>query len=439
MIPHRHSRLAILRLIVALTAGAILWIAAPTSAQQNAPENAHVVLSTADPASQAFFRPSPDSARNYDPNKLFPQGQIFPVGFYGLNLEQDNTQGLTLIGPYGRQKNIDAARKLGLKCTYTISLPMKFHDKEPLQLTADEIRRRIREQVEAVASSTEIAWWYLAPEELRYWQKNELTYLEVAADTIRQADPRRRPVWMYDPGHRDAASLAYTAKHLDICGKGMYTNYAAQALNRVWVRWTIEQEINAIELANPSAIPIAVPEMFLQPPEESLPMIRQWVRHDVYLSLITGAKGIMVFSGWRRPNFPAFDAYFQAYAECIRELNGPLNLGQVFLFGERRNDIRVRVFRGPAHVLTAHQTPVEFPSVAVLDVAYGKDRYLFLANSSNQPVRMAVQGLPQMAITADNLFDPTDKHHVRPQQWEPDLQSLEVKAFRLQPVEADGL
>jgi hypothetical protein len=240
---------------------------------------------------------------------------------------------------------------------------------------------------------------------------------------------------MYDPNHRNAAALARTVEHLDICGKGMYTNYSAQRESRVWVRWTIEQEIKAIEQANQSAIPIAVPEMFQQPPEELLPMIPKWVRHDVYLSLMTGAKGIVVFSGWRRPKFPAFDRYFQAYAECIRELNGPLNLGQVFLFGERRNDIRVRVIRGPSHAATAHKKPVEFPSVAALDVAYGKDRYLFLANSSNEPVRVEVQGLPRTPITAENLFKPNDRRLVPSGQWEPDLESLEIKAFRLVPTE----
>lgn len=273
----------------------------------------------------------------------------------------------------------------------------------------------------------------MAPEELRYWRKNEIAYLEVAADAIRQADPLKRPVWMYDPGHRDAAGLAHTVKHLDICGKGMYTNYSGQRENRVWVRWTVEQEIKAIEQANRSAIPIAVPEMFQQPPEELLPMIPRWVRHDVYLSLMSGAKGIVVFSGWRRPKFSAFDRYYEAYAQCIRELNGPLHLGQVFLFGERRHDIRVRVVRGPSRIATAHKEPVGFPPVAVFDVAYEKDRYLFLANSSNEPVRVDVQGLPPTAIAARNLFAPGDVQIVRPGQWQADLEPLEVKAFRLEP------
>jgi len=189
-----------------------------------------VVLAANDAAAQTvprdFFRPAPDGSRDYDPDRLYPHGRIFPLGFYGLNLSRDMIEGLTLIGPYGREKNVAAASEHGLHCTYSVSLPMGFHDAKPLDLTPDEIRRRIGEQVREVADRPEIAWWYLAPEELRYWRKKEMTYLEVAADAIREADPLDRPVWMYDPNHRNAAALARTVKHLDVCGKGMYTNYA---------------------------------------------------------------------------------------------------------------------------------------------------------------------------------------------------------------------
>lgn len=387
----------------------------------------------AETASDVFFRPAPNAAREYDPNKLFPQGRIFPVGFYGLNLQRDMPEGLTLIGPYGGDQNIASAKRYGLSCTYTISLPMDFHSEKPLDLSSGEIYRRIREQVEAVAEHSEIAWWYLAPEELRYWRKKEITYLEVAADAIRETDPLKRPVWMYDPGHRNAAGLAHTVQHLDICGKGMYTNYSGQRENRVWVRWTIEQEIKAIEQEHRSAIPIAVPEMFQQPPDEFLSMIPTWVRHDVYLSLMSGAKGIVIFSGWRRPKFPAFDRYHEAYAECIRELTGPLNLGQVFLFGERRNDITVRVIRGPSHVATAHKEPVRYPAIALLDVAHDNDRYLFLANSSNEAIRVEVCGLPATPIRAEKVFNTGQTEVIGSGQWKLNLDALEVKAFRIKP------
>ena len=384
----------------------------------------------ADTTAEAFFRPAPDRSQDYDPDRVYPQGRIFPLGFFGLNLARDKPEGLTLIGPYGREKNVAAAEEHGLKCTFTVSLPMRFHDEKPLKLTPDEIRERIGGQVREVAGHSEIAWWYLAPEELRYWRKNEMTYLEVAAEAIRKADPLKRPVWMYDPNHRNAAALAHTVKHLDLCGKGMYTNYSGQRESRVWVRWTVEQEIEAIREANPSAIPIAVPEMFQEPPEELLPMIPNWVRHDVYLSLISGAKGIMVFSGWRRPKFSAFDRYFEAYAACAREINGPLNLGQVFLFGERRKDVRLRVLSGPTRVATAHDKPVEYPSVAILDVAHRQGRYLFLANSANERVRVSVEGLPQVPVRVENLFEPDEQRIVQLGEFELTLESLEVRAYR---------
>ena len=65
----------------------------------------------------------------------------------------------------------------------------------------DEIREKITEQVRAVADRTEIAWWYLAPEELRYWRKNELTYLQVASEAIHDADPLGRRTF---PGRAEA-------------------------------------------------------------------------------------------------------------------------------------------------------------------------------------------------------------------------------------------
>ncbi len=83
---------------------------------------------------------------------------------------------------------------------------------------------------------------------------------------------------------------------------------------------------------------------------------------------------------------------------------------------------------------TAHKEPVELPSVAVLDVAHGKDRYLFLANSSNEAVQMEVQGLPSIPVTAENLFKLGDMQAVRPSPWKPELEPLQVNAFRLTPT-----
>ncbi len=391
----------------------------------------------AEPSVEEFFRPAVEVESPSDPARLYPQGRVFPFGFYGLNTARDKPEGLTLIGPYGMEKNVETARKLGIPCTYTIGLPMDFLGKAPLKLTPDEIREQIREQVAKAAGSPEIAWWYLRPEELRSWRKNEMIYLEVASETIRKTDPLRRPVWMYEPNHRGAEALARTVVCQDICGKGMYTNYTGRRDSRIWVRWTIEQEIEAIRSTGTAAIPIAVPEMFQDPPDELRPLIPQWVRHDVYLSLVAGAKGIMVFSGWRRPKFTTFDAYYEAYAQCARELNGPLGLGQVFLFGERRNDVRVRMLAGPARLELmgkgehSEDRLGEYPSVSFLDAAYRRDRYLLLVNSANEPVRVAIEGMPRERLRMEDLIGASDGMAVDGGRFELTLEPLGVRAFRI--------
>ena len=405
-----------------------------------------------------FFTPAPDLASQYDPDKIYPQGQVFPLTLYSVGgsnqqgtdiplpekeiqaaLKRVKKDGFTMIGPQYELKDriVADAKKHGLKCVYSVGLPMNFLGKggrKTLQLSPEEIRKQIKQQILKVVKSPEIAWWNLKPEELRYWRSNEMDYLTVAAKAIHETDPVKRPICMYEPGHQDAKALVHTVGHIDICGKGMYTNYSGQRDSRIWVRWTIEQEIKAIKQANSSAIPIAIPEMFQQPPKELLDMIPKWVRHDVYLSLITGAKGIIVFSMRQRPNFDAHEAYYQAYAQCARELTGPLNLGQIFLFGQKRNNLQITVVDGPEKVVLNPKSkkPTEYSSVSFLDAAYRKERYLFVANSANQPVRVVVDGLPILQIRVESLFD-ADTFIVGERNFEVELDGLEVKAFRFKP------
>jgi len=402
---------------------------------------------SAEPGIDAFFRPAPPQYGERDSEGVYPQGQRFPFSFFstGGSVESEEARqavfervkgaGIPLIGPQYElnRRVLEDAQTHGFRAVYQVGLPMRFTSDEPLRLTPDEIAEGIAEQVRAVADRPEIAWWYLQPEELRHWRRREMEYLETATRTIRELDPRERPIWMYDPGHRTANALAHTVQHLSICGKGMYTNYSGQRDSRIWVRWTIEQEIEAIERANPGAIPIAVPEMFQQPEDEHLEWITAWVRHDVYLSLVSGAKGIIVFSLRERNNFDAHAAYAEAYLEAARELCGDLALGQLFLFGERRDDLTVQVVQGPA-VLALDlplrgERPAHFPSVNYANLAWGSERYLFAVNSANERVRVRVTGFPENQIRAVSVFD---------DEWTALIEEGGV-ALEFAPLEVKGL
>ncbi len=415
-----------------------------------------------DPA--VFFKPGPTAPAALPADRLYPGGtqmlfSFFSVGgapdekrpvddaYVSQSLERYRKSGLRVVGPQYELNSrlLEDARKHGLKAFYTIRYGRDrlFHDKEPAVIDPVEVYDTISKEVKAAAGNEEIAAWYLQPEELRPWRKNEMAFLEAASKAIREADPQKRPLWLYDPAHANSKRMASIAPFVDYLGKGLYTNYAGKKEERVWVRWSMEEEREAIRLANASAVPLAVPEMYhdkrhtpLTP--EEIAALPTWVRHDVYLSLISGAKGVVVFSMRQRPSLPpeAWEAYYTAYTGVARELLEGRELGKVFLFGEPRSGVSVEVVEGPATVSLLYPSggvkePRQYPSVAHADIAYGADRYLFLVNSAAQPVEVAVGGLPYAAVEAEPLFHKEAAFPVGEGEFTVALAPLEVRAYRL--------
>ena len=70
-----------------------------------------------------------------------------------------------------------------------------------------------------------------------------------------------------------------------------------------WEKAGIEEYEGARVIADasdPVQAPWAVLEMFEQPEDDDLTRVGAWVRHDVYASLVGGARSVLVFSGWPR-------------------------------------------------------------------------------------------------------------------------------------------
>jgi hypothetical protein len=362
-----------------------------------------------------FFRAAPDAGASLPADRVYPQGRIFPFSGYSGKPEREKANSFTMHGPvYGNKKleALEANEKAGLPFPYTIGLDMKFHSDKPIVLTEAEIKDAITKQVAEVASHTNICWWYLAPEEIRYWRKNEIAYMKAASEAIRAADPMKRPIWMYDPNHRDAKALIQTGANLDLIGKGCYVNYAGYQDRRVWVRWGMEQEVEAIRQLRGSRVPLLVPELCKDPEPALFNQIPAWVRHDVYCGLIHGAKGVVIWSLFKRAGVrQSYDIWYEAYAIVARQLTGERKLGEVFLFGEPRHDLKVKQLSGPATVTLADKKKtaeakslsareqagmsLRYPAVSWRELAHGTSRYLFVCNSSPEPVRVAVSGFPK--------------------------------------------
>ena len=369
-------------------------------------------------AADGFFASGPDRGAALPADKVYPAGRIFPyTGFSPKSVEETKRRKFTLAGPaYGKGIEILMRQAAEVKMPVIFSLDINYKGKilkkEDLAEKAidwNAITDDITRQVKTAAADKSIAWWYLTPEELRWWIPNEIKYLELAYKAIKAADPDKRPVWIYSPCHRNDEAMAKEARFQDIVGKGTYVNYAGQKDSRVWVRWSIEQEISAIRLANKKdAFPILVPEMFQEPAAEEKAMIPQWVRHDVYLGLVSGAKGIAVFSLWARPKFPSHPVYYETYCKVAEELNGAAGLGQVFLFGEPKNDIQMKITGGPATVNCKFKIKkVEtftYPAVAFANLAYGNKRYLVAVNSASSNLTAEFTGFPEAGIAAVSAF-----------------------------------
>lgn len=364
-----------------------------------------------------FFRPGFDDGKDLPADRIYPAGRIFPfTGFSPASVAATAKAGFSMAGPVysdGQMRKLKAGSEL-LPIVWPLravdgrtTLTRKLLDNPNLDL--EPYVESIEKQVRKSASNSNIAWWYLMPEELRPWRKLDMEFLHRAVAAIRNNDSERRPVWMYLPNHYNAEQLRPFAAELDIIGKGMYPSQFDKERERVWCRWSMESETEAIRQAGSRSIPIAVVEMFRQPSSEMLTRVESLVRHDIYLALISGAKGIAVFSLAERSGFSAHPRYFDAYAFEAGRLGGPEGIGQIFLFGRPMNDLKVKIVKGPERLKT---TPIprkeevrEYPSIAFAELGWRDNHVLALVNSSDDTqVTVEISGLPAEPVRITDLI-----------------------------------
>ena len=362
--------------------------------------------------------------------KFYPASDTMLFSAYTLRspeLLTAKANGFTAVGPYyGRDKpkTLRFAELGDLPLIYTVGPRVDFAAPD---FDAAEALEQVAEEVRRMADLDRIAIWNLGNEELRHWRTNEMDWLKDVTKVIKANDPLGRPIMMYEPNHRDNASLLLTGKYLDYVTKGTYTNYVGMKNQRAWLRWSLEETLATAKATG--ALPIAVLWMARdQTSEKDIESIPAWVRHDVYSSLISGAKGIIVYSAFnRRKGFRQhFKNFFDAYAEAARELNGPLNLSQVFLFGTPHDDVEITQISGPQkQVIKYRDAEREYPSIQKFSSTLDGQHYLFLVNSANSAVSYSLSGIAASAevfdVFTNNSTTLTDTMH---------LDALEVRGIR---------
>ena len=372
------------------------------------------------------FRPPVDNVTTLSPQS----GQLlFSAYSLGIpEIDSARAAGFTAIGPYyGKDKSyaLRQSDRAGLPLIYSVGPKINFEKSDPaldsaqLQLIANEVRE--------ASKNLNISIWNIRNEELRHWKSRELDWLENISSTIRANDPKKRPVMMYEPNHRRSKDLVITGQYLDLISKGAYTNHVGMKDNRSWVRWSVEQTTAAADFTG--ATPVAVLWMARdQRTRKDVASIERWVKHDIYLSLISGAEGILIYSGFnkRRGFHRHFSEFYSAYSTAAWQLNGPLNLGQIFLHGAHVDDITISIIDGPTRQqFSYHKEQIDYSSVHSMRRRFADHNWLFMVNSANEPVTVAVTGLPNNKQIF-NVF--TDEPMARSSGML--IQALEVKALR---------
>jgi hypothetical protein len=389
---------------------------------------------------EKFFALPKTAAARSAAGGVYPHGDQIALGLYAIsgrsksdpsitNMARAAQAGFNLAGPYYGLNWQDfgliyAAHDQGMQFTFQIrpekSLQGLHVDDRPAaikNLTDAAIAASVREQVSAVINdpiaNQTVSRWTLGTEELRHWKKDEMRYLKVASEAIRDAESAlgvaHRPMWMYEPNHRTASELKKTGKYQDVTSKGIYlTNIARGPQRSGTAIWGYEQIASAAKSlkTTPQAV-LQLSQDFPDPLTANNPdEIRRVLRHDMYLGLVMGMKGFNIWSmSENRPNLTTFNEQFAGYASVAEDLTGDLNLQDVFLYGEPRRDLKIKITSGAKSISfkNPNGNKSKVDSLHYLNTAFGSDRYLFLVNSLETPMDVNISGLPS-SFLMDDIF-----------------------------------
>lgn len=341
-------------------------------------------------------------------HKIYPQGQQFPLALYSIHeaeaMQEVRQSGWNIAHTYHFEPSFLETTAQGNMLTLT-DLPGEV---EPLP------KAQMANTIAALAKSDRVAWWDF-PEERRYWREGEMAIVTEYAKWTRQYDPKQRPNYMYIPGHYSAKDIQQYVPYLDIIAASVYTKY--MGMPHPWARWRMETTLKGIERAQAKIgpdylqgekTPVAVLELFNQPGKEV--MTPEGAYHDFWQSIVSGARGILVYSYFNRRNHPDLEQVWQTYNKAAAEITGAEKLGSAILSGTRSNTVSFEIVSGPATTekfkFRGMEQPLSYPALDLLTLEWNQNTYVFAVNSANQPISAKITGLPN-TTEATVLFENT--------------------------------
>jgi len=266
-----------------------------------------------------------------------PKQQFMPLGFFAMAEDMRNIdilsklqeRGINFVHKYGSVQRVwHAITDLRAAQVANIGVLQNL----PSAYVASHGTRFWQDHISALAASNQILAWYL-PEEAK---PADIPKLKQIADIIRTTDSMKRPIITY-ASQANAEYLRRVAAVVDVLVFGAYPS-----LYMPRPRADIKRRIDT---AYESGAPVVVAAL------ESLKGRRNWtrrkdVRFDAYLSLVSGAKGIMWYGYYYARSRPKL---VESILEVAMELNGSMQLGEVLLTGEQPTSLTCTLVEGPAH------------------------------------------------------------------------------------------
>jgi hypothetical protein len=231
------------------------------------------------------------------------------------------------------------------------------------------IQQQIQYSVGSVNS--DFIGWYAYPEELDPTDPTQLQKLEDCRSLCTEYGCGL-PTYMYMAGADWASYDALIVPYIDVVPASAYTTYQGEPI--AWVRWRNEETLSAITSAGATVgsnygagqkTPVTVCELDWEPgtiwdgTTQKLDT-PQMVYHDFYQSIVSGARGIIVWdvllatdpnylTDGNSPDEPQLRRVWDAYCRAASEIMGPEQLGTVILSGtDKTSSLTLSITSGPA-------------------------------------------------------------------------------------------
>lgn len=217
-----------------------------------------------------------------------------------------------------------------------------------VSVNEEDVKREVETQARKYLElNGNVFGWYILPDELRPWRKNELDFLKIVCETIHSIDHQRHPIITYSPNNRDCHGLLNLAKNgLDFIGKNAYLLFESKE-DRSKIIESMKSSLEAFSLlktegkiTESTRVGVYL-HLAMDPANESEDnLINSLAKHDIFLSVVWGAQFVIIWSLFKRVSVRrTYDLQYKAYVDSMREINDTLidfkertlNLAEIFL------------------------------------------------------------------------------------------------------------